>query len=107
MTEWFMVLAWKASAVAKLPQVRILSLPPILQNIMASKTKKIGDLQKILNKNPQWVSLTEYNHIRIQFPDGKEKSLLLTDKEIQRALDRAEKSPEDLPKVSWIRNIVD
>lgn len=67
----------------------------------------MGDLQKVFKKNPHWVALTEYNHIRIQFPGGNAKSLLLTDKEIQRALDRAEKNMDDLPKVSWIRDLID
>jgi hypothetical protein len=71
------------------------------------KAKRIADVQKVLNKNPHWAALAEYNHIRIQFPNGCEKSLLLTDFEIKRALERAEKNPEDLPKVSWIRDILD
>jgi hypothetical protein len=74
---------------------------------MSTKAKRIGDIQKVLNKNPHWASLTEYNHIRIQFPDGREHSLLLTDKELDRALDRAEKNAEDLPTVSWIRDVLD
>jgi hypothetical protein len=71
------------------------------------KAKRIGDLQKVLNKNPHWAALTEYNHIRIQTPDGCEKSLLFTDAEIKKALARAEKNPEDLPTVSWLRDIID
>lgn len=67
----------------------------------------MGDLQKVLNKNPHWASLSEYNHIRVQFPDGCERSLLLTDNELKKALKRAEKNPEDLPKVSWLRDLVD
>jgi hypothetical protein len=71
------------------------------------KAKRIGDVQRVLNKNPHWAALSEYNHIRVQFNDGSEKSLLLTDKEVQRALDRAQKNIEDLPKVSWFRDIID
>ena len=72
----------------------------------ATKAKRIADLQKVINKNPHWAALTEYNHIRIQFPDGCEHSLLLTDNELIRALDRADKNTEDLPKVSWMRDIL-
>ena len=71
------------------------------------KAKRIGDMQKVFNKNPHWAALATYNHIRVQFPNGDEKSLLLTDKEILRALDRANKNPEDLPRVSWLRDIMD
>jgi hypothetical protein len=71
------------------------------------KAKRIGDLQKVFNKNPHWAALKEYNHIRIQLPDGGERSLLFTDKEIQKALDRADKNLEDLPQVSWIRDLLD
>lgn len=74
---------------------------------MSIKAKRIGDLQKVINKNPHWAALTEYNHIRIQFPDGCEHSLLLTDKELKKALDRANKNEEDLPTVSWIRDVLD
>lgn len=71
------------------------------------KAKRIADVQKVLNKNPHWAALLEYNHIRIQFPDGCEESLLLTDVEIKRALERARKNQEDLPKVSWLRDFLD
>ncbi|HOS17495.1 MAG TPA: hypothetical protein PKX15_10840 [Bacteroidales bacterium] len=71
------------------------------------KAKRLGDLQRVINQNPHWAALKEYNHIRVQFPNGKEKHLLFTDKEIQRAIDRANKNPEDLPKVSWVRDFFD
>lgn len=74
---------------------------------MAIKAKRIGDMQKVFNKNPHWAALSEYNHIRVQLADGTELSLLLTDKEVQRGIERAEKNPEDLPKVSWLRDILD
>jgi len=77
------------------------------KRIMSVKAKRIGDLQKVLNKKPHWAALTEYNHIRIQFPDGCEHSLLLTDTELKRALARADKNTEDLPKVSWLRDVID
>ena len=71
------------------------------------KAKRIGDLQQVINKNPHWAALAEYNHLRIQLPCGEEKSILLTDKELARALDRANKNTEDLPKVSWVRDLFD
>lgn len=83
------------------------SNPAASANFMSTKAKRIGDVQKVINKNPHWAALTEYNHIRIQFPDGCERSLLLTDNELKRALERAKKNPEDLPKVSWLRDLLD
>ena len=71
------------------------------------KAKRIGDLQRVFNKNPHWAACEKYNHIRVQLPDGQELSLLLTDKEVQRARERANKNPEDLPTVSWFRDILD
>lgn len=71
------------------------------------KSKRLGDLQVVDNKNPHWKALSKYNHIRMQFPNGEEKSLLFTDKEIERALDRARKNPEDILPVSWIRDFFD
>ena len=71
------------------------------------KAKRIGDLQKVINKNPHWSSLTEYNHIRVQLPNGEEVSVLLTDKELKKGIDRANKNSDDLPKVSWVRDIFD
>ena len=69
--------------------------------------KRLGDLQIVDNKNPHWKAASKYNHLRVQFPNGEEKSLLFTDKEIQNALDRAAKNPEDILKVSWLRDLFD
>ncbi len=72
-----------------------------------TKAKRIGDLQKVFNKNPHWAAMAEYNHLRVQLPSGEEVSLLLTDKEFQRATERADKNQEDLPTVSWLRDALD
>ena len=71
------------------------------------KAERLGDIQVVDNKNPHWKAATQYNHLRVQFPNGEEKSLLFTDKEIQNALDRASKNPEDVLQVSWVRNLFD
>jgi hypothetical protein len=72
-----------------------------------NKAKRIADLQQVENKQSHWAANSQYNFIRVQFPNGVETGLLFTDKEIERALKRAEKNPEDLPETSWIRNIFD
>ena len=69
--------------------------------------KRIGDLQTVENKNKHWAANAKYNFIRVQLEDGSEVKLLLTDGELCRAKARAEKNPEDLPKVSKLRNIFD
>jgi hypothetical protein len=71
------------------------------------KAKRLGDLQVVDNKNPHWKAASKYNHLRVQFPNGEEKSLLFTDKEIQNAFNRASKNPEDILKVSWVRDLFD
>lgn len=71
------------------------------------QAKRLGDIQDVINSNPHHKAAAKYNHIRIQFPNGDEKSLLFTDKEIENALHRASKNPEDLPKVSWLRDLID
>lgn len=71
------------------------------------KAKRIGDIQKVDNQKPKFGANLKYNFIRVQFPDGSEVNLLFTDKEIQRAQERAAKNPEDLPKVSLFRDIWD
>jgi hypothetical protein len=71
------------------------------------KAERLGDLQVVDNKNPHWKAASKYNHIRMEFPNGEEKSLLFTDNEIRKALIRASKNPEDIPKVSWLRDLLD
>ena len=71
------------------------------------KAKRIGDMQAIINKNKKPSANLNYNHIRVQLDDGREVHMLFTDAEITRAIDRAQKNPEDCPKISWIRDILD
>ena len=71
------------------------------------KAKRLGDIQKVINSKPHWADAASYNHIRVQFPNGDERSLLFTDKDIQKALDRAKKNPEDIPTWCWFRDIFD
>lgn len=68
---------------------------------------RIGDLSEVANTNAHWAALSKYNHIRIQFPDGVERSLLFTDRELQSGLDRANKNQNDLPEVCWLRDMFD
>jgi hypothetical protein len=71
------------------------------------KAGRIADLQVVKNQDKERNASYKYNHIRVQFPDGEEVSLLFTDHQIQEAYQRAKKNPEDLPKVGWLRDILD
>ena len=70
------------------------------------KGKRIGDVERVKNTYRKFAAACEYNHIRVQFPCGHEEHLLFTDWQIKLGLKRAKKNPEDLPKVSWIRDII-
>lgn len=71
------------------------------------KAKRIADVQKVLNQVAHPAAAAKYNHIRVQFEDGKEAHLLFTDGEMEKALARAKKNPEDCPNVSVFRDIFD
>jgi len=71
------------------------------------KAERIGDLKEVINRNPRFHAAKKYNYIRVQFPNGMEVPLLFTNNQIKRAIERANKNPEDLPEVSWIRNLLD
>ena len=68
---------------------------------------RIGDLREVANLSPRLNANLEYYHIRVQDSSGKEFSLLLTTHELKRATLRAVRNPEDLPKVRWLRNLLD
>jgi len=68
--------------------------------------KRIGDVEKRKNKERKFAAAEKYNHLRVQFPGGEERHLLFTDWQINLGYKRAKKNIEDLPKVSWIRDII-
>lgn len=68
---------------------------------------RLGDLIKVANQCPIPGSAESYNHLRVQLASGKEVSLLFTDNDIEVAYERALKNHEDIPPVSWIRNLLD
>jgi len=71
------------------------------------KAKRIADMQKVLNKLAHPKAAASYNHVRVQVDGNKEIHLLFTDAEVKRAMERAQKNPEDCPKVSIFRDIFD
>lgn len=69
--------------------------------------KRIGDVLIIENSNKITNAANEYYYIRVQMPDGKEIPLMFTDTEFKIAVERAEKNTEDVPKVSWLSDLLD
>ncbi|MFA5759878.1 MAG: hypothetical protein WC942_11060 [Clostridia bacterium] len=66
----------------------------------------LGDIQKVQNQDPHFLADKEYNHIVVDI-NGNIKHLLFTDHEIKMADNRARKNPEDIPKISWIKDLFD
>lgn len=88
--------------------IRLLaSCNPLRAQTKTQMKKRLGDLNEVTNKNPHPAAAKAYNHVRVQAEGGLELSLLFTDYEIQCARKRALKNPEDLPKVGWLRNLLD
>lgn len=71
------------------------------------KAGRLGDLQEVLNQDKLPAAAKKYSHLRVQLPSGEETSLLFTDYEIKKAIERAKKNPEDLPQVGWLRDLFD
>lgn len=69
--------------------------------------KRIGDVLVIENTNKITNADGEYYYIRVQMPDGTELPLMFTDYEFNVAIERAKKNTEDIPEVSWLRDILD
>jgi hypothetical protein len=69
--------------------------------------KRIADLTSVKNKNPHHKAAKKYNHLRVEMEDRSEHHLLFTDFQIKRAIQRAEKNPEDLPKIGWLLDILE
>jgi hypothetical protein len=69
--------------------------------------KRIGDLQEVTNKGRKFGSALKYFYVRLQSPNGEEKEYLFTENEVLKAEQRARINPEDLLKISKIRDFVD
>lgn len=79
--------------------IRETFLEPLIPN-------SISDLQKVVNTDAYPTASKKYNHIIVIIADNL-IHLLFTDNVLKKALKRAEDNPEDLPKTSWIMDILD
>jgi len=78
----------------------------IVDEVNLFNEPRMADLQEVVNKKKVPTAASKYNHVRVVI-DNDEHHLLFTDKDVIVALERAEKNPEDLPKMSWLRDILD
>jgi len=73
--------------------------------------KRIGDAILVKNKRRKFGADTHYISLRVQLAKGEEEgsevNLLFTDTEFENARKRALENPEDCPKVSWLRDLID
>jgi len=73
---------------------------------MAKKLTKnkvrVGHLIKVFNQDKAKLSNAANTYTCVHVRDGKDQySLLLTKTDLDRARSRAEKNPEDIPKLGW------
>ena len=68
---------------------------------------KMGRLIRVVNQNKRSAANKWYWSIPVENADGgRERTILLTDKELKRAEERARKNPEDLPKMGLIWDLL-
>lgn len=68
--------------------------------------KRIGDINRVGNKNRRFGSCSHYFHFRGQL-NGEEAHYLFTEAELTAAKERAEKNQEDLINPSTLRDLLD
>jgi len=69
--------------------------------------KRIGDLQHVPNKSRKFGSAKSYFFVRLQSPGGEENEYLFTENDLLKAKARAKINPEDLLKVSKVKDFLD
>jgi hypothetical protein len=73
----------------------------------AVKAGRIGDLKYVKNTMKRLNACDVYLHIRAQDSHGCEFHLLLTEHELKRAMTRALRNEEDLPKPGLLQDLLD
>jgi len=71
---------------------------------MLTKIKKflvglpLGPIIRVQNKDAYQTANEEYWALRVRFSSGKSVDMLLTEQEINRLIERADKNTEDIPR---------
>ena len=68
---------------------------------------KQGKIITVANTQRKFGANSEYYAIWIENAKKQEKCLLFTEHELNRARDRADKNPEDIPKKGFFADLVD
>lgn len=71
------------------------------------ESKRMGDVLIIENSQKITNADNEYYYLRVQMPNGEEIPVMFTDTEFYVGVNRALKNTEDVPKVSWIKDLLD
>lgn len=74
---------------------------------MDKETPKMGRLVLVENKEKHHLANDTYFSVKVELPSGEETYLLFTDKEIEQAQYRADRNPEDIAQVSFLRDLFD
>jgi hypothetical protein len=75
--------------------------------LLDSVTPSNGNLLRVWNKGRKTRAKNYYWFTYVQFPDGTEMPLMLTEHELDRAKIRARKNTEDCPEKSWLVDLLD
>jgi len=81
-----------------------------MSNLIDQARVKAGRLIRVWNSEKKKFSnaAAQYVSVWVEDADGKnEQCLLFTEKEIQRAVDRAKKNEEDLTNKGWVTDLLD
>ena len=81
-----------------------------MANLIDQVKVKAGRLIRVWNSERKKFSnsAAKFVSVWVEDADGKnEQCLLFTEKEIQRAVDRAKKNEEDLTKKAWATDLLD
>ena len=68
---------------------------------------KNGNILLVENKDKKFGAADEYYAVWVENTKGKEFPLLFTERELNIAIDRAEKNPEDIPKKGFFTDLFD
>ena len=63
---------------------------------------RLADIVPVRNTNPHPSANENYLAVRVQWPGGKEETLLFTETQVAEARARAQRNPEDIPRAAYL-----